>query len=165
MVSLMKNESVFTFKASKCSLISNIFDIWRGTERMVTQAAVYRESALDLGLKWLVRQIRSNCFCKKSCKFARRHWWQSVWCVWLTSDETGMRRRDWLLNSHGKSRKCRIVEDLVDYPEKHHEVIPSFLWKFNWFLVCAVSFKIHFWIHHPQLYNIHLFSFQISSLV
>lgn len=123
------------------SLISDILDIWRGTKRMVMQAAVYQESALILGPKWLMRQIRSNCFCKKSCRFATRHWWQSGWCVWLTSDETGLRRRDWLLNSHEKSRKCRIVEDLIGYPEKHHEVIPSFLWKLSWFLVCTVFLK------------------------
>lgn len=45
----------------------------------------------------------------------------------MTSDETGMRRRDGLLNSHGKSRKCRTVEELIDYPEKHHELIPNLL--------------------------------------
>lgn len=165
MVSLIKNESIFTFKASNSSLISDILDIWRGTKRMVMQAAVYQESALVLGLKWLVRQIRSKCFCKKSCRFATKHCWQSGGCVWLTSDETGMRRRDGLLNSHGKSRKCRTVEDLIDYPEKHHELIPNLLWKLDWFLVCAVSFKNICELSILNFIHNHLFSFQISSLV
>lgn len=144
-----------------------VTDIWRMTKRMVMQAAVYQESELVLGLKWLVRQIRSNCFCKKSCRFATRPWWQSGWCVWLTSDETGMRRRDGLLNSHGKSRKCRTVEDLIDYPEKPHEIIPSLLWKLDWFLVCAVSCKRYLWTQHPQFYSYPfvLFPNQFPSLI
>lgn len=153
MVSLMKNESIFTFEASESSLISEILDSWSGAKRVVMQAAIYQESAPVLGLKWSVRWARSNYFCKKSYRFATRHWWQSGWCVWLTSDETGMRRRDVLLNFHVESRKCRTVEDLVGYREQHHEVISSLLWIFDWFLVCAASFTRCSWTQHPQLYS------------
>lgn len=51
MVSLMKNESIFTFEANESSLISEILDSWSGVKRVVVQAAVYLESAPVSGLK------------------------------------------------------------------------------------------------------------------
>lgn len=70
-----------------------------------------------------------------------------------------------LLNSHVESRKSRTVEDLMGYQEQCHEVCQ----------VCSENL-IDFWcvllllqdVSEPSIlscFHIHLFSFQLSSLV